>query len=140
MTDEMKKKLEECFKRSYTDEEACITVDLKPRTLYDYCSKHPEWGKRKEMLKKIPNVGAKNVRIDKIEEKNYTASKDWLERKCKDEFSLRVDTVETKKMEVHSVVDIDKKSLDELKEVIKKQIDSSDENKKVVDGVDKGNV
>ena len=79
------------FSNSFTDEEACIYADISKNTLYRYIDKHPEFWHQKEILKKKPNMKAKLNWLDKINKKDYQASKDWLERKAKDEFSLRTE-------------------------------------------------
>jgi len=87
-------KLEFWFAHSFTDEEASLYAWISYSTLYRYIDENPEFWKRKEELKKSPNIKAKLNWIKKMEEEDYWASKDWLERKSKDEFSLKqvVDT------------------------------------------------
>jgi hypothetical protein len=43
-------------------------------------------------LKRNPNIQAKKNWVAEIKGGNYNSSKDWLERKAKDEFSLKVET------------------------------------------------
>ena len=94
-------KLEEWFMMSLTDDECCIYVWINPCTLYRYIEKNPEFGKRKELLKKTPNIKAKANWISEIKQWNYNSSKDWLERKSKDEFSLKKE-VETSEKQIIS--------------------------------------
>ena len=82
-------KLEFGFSHSFTDEEACLYADIHPATLYRYCEANPEFSERKEILKKQPNIKAKFNWIKKMEEDDYIASKEWLERKSKWEFSTK---------------------------------------------------
>lgn len=82
-------KLEFAFTHSFTDEEACLYADISPRTLYRYIEENEEFWQRKEVLKKHPNIKAKLNWIKKMEEDDYIASKEWLERKSKWEFSTK---------------------------------------------------
>jgi len=90
-------KLEEAFKFSLTDEEACLEVWITTTPFYDYCAKNPKWRERKELLKKTPNIQAKKNWINEIKGGNYASSKEYLERKSRDEFSLKseVDSTNT---------------------------------------------
>jgi hypothetical protein len=92
ITEEVLAKLEFAFARSFTDVEASLYANISPATLYRYCEEHPEFWERKETLKKQPNIQAKLNWIKKIESSDYQASKEWLERKSKDEFSLKQET------------------------------------------------
>ena len=82
-------KLEFAFSHSLTDEEASLYANISPRTLYRYIEENEEFWQRKEILKKQPNIKAKFNWIKKMEEDDYIASKEWLERKSKWEFSTK---------------------------------------------------
>jgi len=89
MTEETVNKLLTAFAYSFSDQEACLYAWISKQTLYDYCKRFPEFSDQKEELKKKPNIKAKMNWIEKINNKDYQASKEWLERKSKDEFSLK---------------------------------------------------
>ena len=89
MTKDTLAKLEAWFANSLTDEECCLYADIHPATLYRYIEKNPKFWERKERLKKKPNIQAKVNWIKKINARDYQASKEWLERKSKGEFSLK---------------------------------------------------
>lgn len=89
MTPEAIQKLEESFKYWLTDEEACLECDVSTSSFYDYQAKHPEFKAKKEALKRTPNIAAKRNWLKEINGGNYQASKEWLERRAKDEFSLK---------------------------------------------------
>jgi hypothetical protein len=89
ITDVVLSKLEFAFSHSFTDEEACLYADIAPKTLYRYIEANEEFWQRKEILKKQPNIKAKLNWVKKMEEEDYSASKEWLERKSKNEFSLK---------------------------------------------------
>jgi hypothetical protein len=97
INDEVLSKLEFGFSNSLTDEEACLYADICPKTLYRYIEDNPEFWQRKEILKRQPNIKAKFNWVNKIWSDDYTASKEWLERKAKSEFSVKseVDTKQT---------------------------------------------
>ena len=89
VTEEIINQLKTAFSYSFTDEEASLYCWISPRTLYNYCSKNPDFAELKEQLKKKPNIKAKMNWIEKMNNKDYQASKEWLERKAKDEFSTK---------------------------------------------------
>ena len=89
MTEKTVNKLLEAFAMSYTDLEACLYAWITKQTLYNYWEKNPEFLDQKEILKKTPNLSAKTNWVNKIKSWDYQASKEWLERKSKDEFSLK---------------------------------------------------
>jgi len=90
MTAETIEELKKAFANSFTDVEASLYVWIAPRTLYDYCSKYPDFAELKETLKHKPNIKAKLNKIKAIWEGNLQESGWWLERKSKDEFSTKV--------------------------------------------------
>lgn len=89
MTPEMVQKLEYGFLKGLTDVECCLYAGISKQTLYDYCNKHPEFTDRKEDLKKQPSVQAKLNVTEAIEQGDVDLSKWYLERRNKDEFSLK---------------------------------------------------
>lgn len=91
ITDEVLSKLEFAFINSFTDEEACLYADIAPKTLYRYIEENEEFWQRKEILKKHPNIKAKLNWVKKLEWEDYIASKEWLERKSKSEFSTKTE-------------------------------------------------
>jgi len=92
MTRHMIEKLEKCFSNSFTDDEAVLYCNIDKETLYTYCDKYPAFSIKKEELKKKPNLKAKQNIISGINSGDKIDSKWWLERKAKDEFSIRQET------------------------------------------------
>jgi len=88
MTDDVLRILEQCFLIGCTDEEACNTAGIATTTLYNYQVKHPEYTEQKALLKTSPTYKARKAVVDNLEADPYLALK-FLERKKKDEFSLR---------------------------------------------------
>ena len=89
MTDEVIRKLEEIFALGGTDLEACLFADISKSTLYDYQVLHPEFVERKEKLKEEPILKARRTVVGALDQPNMALS--YLERKKKDEFSMRVE-------------------------------------------------
>ena len=88
MTDLTLKKLNEAFAFGCTDEEACYYAEISKQTLYNYQKDHPEFVDQKEALKQRPILLARQEVINGIKGNPELALK-FLERKKKDEFSLR---------------------------------------------------
>lgn len=82
------KKLNEAFAFGCTDEEACFYSDISKQTLYNYQKNHPEFIDQKEALKQRPILLARQSVISGLTNDPNLALK-FLERKKKDEFSLR---------------------------------------------------
>jgi hypothetical protein len=88
MTEATVNKLEEAFAWGCTDAEACLYADISKQCLYNYQDKHPEFVDRKALLKKNPVLKARKSVVGNLEDDSNLALK-YLERKKKDEFSLR---------------------------------------------------
>jgi len=89
MTPETIAKLEEAFAWGCTDTEACLWADIAQKTLYLYQEKHPEFIHRKESLKDTPLLLARKTVVNAIKKGDRDTAMKYLERKKKDEFSLR---------------------------------------------------
>lgn len=62
---------------------------IAEQTLYNYIKKHKEFLGRKELLKEQPKIKAKMNIVKNINKEDKDTSKWYLERKSKDEFSLK---------------------------------------------------
>jgi len=89
MTKAVIAKLEEAFAWGCTDVEACLWADIAPATLYQYQEKHPAFTERKAELKDTPVLLARKTVVEGIKKGDRQLSMSYLERKRKDEFSLR---------------------------------------------------
>ena len=89
MTEAMIGKLELLFAKGLSDREACLIADISTTALYDYCTEHPEFAERKELLKEKVKIKAKLNIAESIENKDIDDSKWYLERKARDEFSTK---------------------------------------------------
>jgi len=85
-------KLNEAFAFGCTDEEACYYAQIGKSTLYNYQKEHPEFLEQKEALKQRPILLARQEVINGLKGNPELALK-FLERKKKDEFSLRSEFV-----------------------------------------------
>ena len=89
MTKETIDKLEEGFLMGFTDKEASLYANIDVTTLYNYCNDNPNFSTRKELLKEQPKIMAKQNIIKSIKKGSELDSKWYLERKSKNEFSLK---------------------------------------------------
>lgn len=89
MTKDTLQKLEYAFMRGLSDTEACLYANIGITTLYHYCEDNPEFRDRKEYLKQRPTAKARLNITEAIEEGDREISKWWLERKAKNEFSVK---------------------------------------------------
>lgn len=89
MTKEVVEKLEYAFISGLTDEEASFYAGIDRGTLYNYCKDNPDFSTRKEILKRSLVVRSKFNLATVINDGSVLDSKWLLERKAKDEFSLR---------------------------------------------------
>jgi len=122
MTPETVAKLEQAFASAFTDEQACIFADISKNTLYDYIKQNPSFSYRKEQLKKRVDIKAKTKVIEAINIGDMATAKWWLERKCKDEFSLKTETEHSGEIK-SQVVYIDKEEKQEYEQHINNIID-----------------
>lgn len=90
MNQETLLKLNEAFALGCSDEEACYVAGIGKTALYKYQQDHPEFTEHKAALKERPVYLARQSVINGFE-KNAELALKYLERKKKDEFSLRTD-------------------------------------------------
>lgn len=82
-------KLEEGFKIGLTDEECCAYADIAMSSLYNYQNANPEFLDKKNKWKKNPIAKAKYTIYKNL--KDLKTAQWYLERKCKDEFTARIE-------------------------------------------------
>lgn len=87
-TDETLLLLKEAFLMGCTDEEACLYAGISTSPFYKYQSENKEFKDEKEVWKKNPILKARQSVLNGIGQSPELALK-FLERKKKDEFSLR---------------------------------------------------
>lgn len=100
MTPEIIDKLEAAFSWGCPDTEACLYAGIGLSTLYDYQKDHPGFSDRKDQLKETPNLKARQVLNAAIRQKDKQAAQWWLERKKKEEFSVRSELVQPEPIKV----------------------------------------
>ena len=79
--------LKQAFAIGCTDEEACAYAKIGKSSLYRYIEQHPEFREESNRLKKEPILKAKNTIVRSLDD--VKDAQWYLERKKKDEFSLR---------------------------------------------------
>lgn len=89
MTPEIISKLEEVFAIGGSDNEACFYAGIGKSTLYNYQQEHPEFVERKEALKERPILKARQTVVKSLDDADMALK--YLERKKKDEFSIRTE-------------------------------------------------
>lgn len=72
-----------------SDREACMFSGISPSLLYDYQQKNAEFLEQKETWKQQLAFKARRVVAEKIKRGDLTTAKWYLERKVKQEFSLK---------------------------------------------------
>jgi len=116
MSKETIAKLEEVFALGGSDSEACFYANISKQTLYNYQEKNPEFVDRKEALKEKPILKARQTVVKALDDPKDAQ---WfLERKRKEEFSLRqeVTGAEGKELKLLS-----EKQIETLKEKLKNE-------------------
>lgn len=82
ITPEVIRKLEDCFRNAFTDEMACLYVDISTETLYAYCRKNQKFSERKELLKQSPNLTAQETLVGTV--KTESGARWWAEHRMAD--------------------------------------------------------
>lgn len=86
-------KLEAAFHNSFTVEQACLYAGIGKKTFFNWLEKKPGFLHRMTKAREHPNLRAKEVVINSINNGNSTDAKWWLERKQRDEFAPPRDDV-----------------------------------------------
>jgi len=89
---EVLQKLEYVWALGGTDEEACLYADISVQALMVYQKKNINISLRKKLLKEKPILMAREAVINALKDKNPDIAMKYLERKKKDEFSLKTET------------------------------------------------
>lgn len=88
-TQETLQKLEQAFMMDFTDYESCIFADVSESAFYAYCKDNPDFQERKLRLKKSLSMVAKMRLAESVNKGNTTDAKWMLERRDRDNYSLR---------------------------------------------------
>lgn len=99
-------KWEQAFAIGCTDSEACAYADVSRDLLYDYQKKHPEFIDRKNSLKERPILKARQEVVKGLSNNPELALK-FLERKKKDEFSLRQEIDQKSEVKIDGNVNVE---------------------------------
>lgn len=79
ITKDVLTKLEDAFTNAFSDEQACAYVNISTTTLFRYEQKYPQFRMRKAMLKKRPDIKAKQTIVSNLG--NAGDAWRWLERR-----------------------------------------------------------
>ncbi len=79
MTKDVLTKLEDAFTNAFSDEQACSYAGISIMALFRYETKHPQFRERKAMLKKRPDIRAKQTIVSNLG--NPSDAWRWLERR-----------------------------------------------------------
>ena len=90
-------KLEDAFSKGCTITEACLLSEISRDAYYDYIKINPEFSHKVEMLKERVTLHARMNIAASIKAGDLADSKWYLERKAKNEFSLRTENEITMK-------------------------------------------
>lgn len=91
MTPEVLLKLEQAFSFDATSVEACMYAGCSQTAFSEYIKNNPEFAERRELLRSKPVLAARESVIKNMKNDGSLALK-YLERKKKDEFSVRFET------------------------------------------------
>lgn len=106
MTPEIVGKIEYGFMKGLNVTECCHYADISRQAFYDYLEKNPDFADRIDELKSNPSTRAKLNVVEAIENGDTDLSKWWLERKNKDEFSLKQEIAADVVQDVSIVVEL----------------------------------
>lgn len=82
-------KLEAAFMYGCSDGEACLYAGIYPSTLYHYQKDHPEFKERKDLLKKMPFLQARQATVASFPKRPDIALR-FLEDRLPEEFSPKM--------------------------------------------------
>ena len=80
MTRETIALLEQAFQWGCGDLEACMAAGINKQTLYNYQAKHPEYVDRKAMLKQSPQMKARRVISQSLDEGDVNTANKVIDR------------------------------------------------------------
>lgn len=121
MTEDVLKKLKEAFKLGATDEEACSYADISTTAFYDYQKRTKGYAEKKQAWKESPNLIARQAVIRDMAKDGSLALK-YLERKKKDEFSLRKEITGGDGKSLSVLLDRQESDYDDLGQQAKQQM------------------
>lgn len=117
VTSEVIQKLEQAFSLGCTDLEACIFAGISKSTLYNFQGENAEFLERKELLKETPVLLARQEVIKGLRNNPDHALR-FLERRKKDEFSLKQEFQHSGAMDLNYMKKTEEMTDDELMETL----------------------
>lgn len=95
MTPEVLNKLDQAFMFWMNNTEACLYADIAEKNFYNYAKANDGYLQKAKSLREKPSMVAKANIVRSIQAGDKNDSKRWLERKNKDEFSLKTEVDQT---------------------------------------------
>lgn len=92
ITPEVIQKLEYAFSIGCTDLEACLHAGISKSALYTFQDANEQFKERKDLLKKRLILKSRIVVDKELDDSNIDTAKWYLERKCKKEFSTKIES------------------------------------------------
>lgn len=113
-------KLEDAFSKGCTVTEACLLSEISRNTYYDYIKENPAFSDKVETLKERVTLHARMNLAASIASGDLTDSKWYLERKKRDEFSLKQETEHSGKVDsnVQHTIAATPEQLESLKQYV----------------------
>jgi hypothetical protein len=89
ITSDIVRKLETAFQDGFSVSEACLTFGISRTAYYERNATDREFMDKMELARTYVSIRAKKTVIHAINEGDLSTAKWWLERKARNEFSLR---------------------------------------------------
>ena len=125
MTLDVINKLEEAFSKGLNITHACIFANISRETFYNYCQRTTGFLDKCNSLQQQPSIKAKILINEAIDGGDVNTAKWYVERKCKDEFSLKTETEHSGEIK-SKVVYIEKEEKEAYEQHINKIIEDAD--------------
>ena len=103
------KKLEDAFKLGCSVSEACFSADISRQTYYNWIDSFPQMKERFDSLKENPIFLARKSVVDGLQGNPELALK-FLERKLKNEFSMKTESETSGSIEIKIAKEISEKN------------------------------
>jgi len=116
LTKAMRLKIDEAAAYGCTNAEIALYCDIETKTIYNWFNRDPKLKERVKQLKDKPILLARQTVLKAIKNDNAEMALKYLERKKKDEFSLKTET--EVKGSIENKTDLDNLPLKDKKEIL----------------------
>lgn len=97
--------LQGAFMKGCNDKEACLMARISLSALYYYQDKNPLFVEQKNIWKESPALKARSLVVEALDDKNLNMATWYLERKLKNEFSIRAEITGSDGKDLISFID-----------------------------------